>query len=153
MVNDVIRLRAAVFERTGIALDEKDPIMAVLAVSAEQTEEIGARLLRRTSPMRVGLMCAGLAVAAAAGSSWATWQVAESQSRTERAEWLRQQNDPRTAALLRSAEGRAALRLAELGVAGVLARCSGRPSWRLVGDYCVPTTADGRPDGFKVTAR
>jgi len=34
MVMDTRRLRAAIFERSGIAIDEHDPIMAVLAASA-----------------------------------------------------------------------------------------------------------------------
>jgi hypothetical protein len=53
MVKDMGRLRAAVFERSGIAIDEHDPLMAVLAVSAQQTEEIGSRLLARTGPLRI----------------------------------------------------------------------------------------------------
>ena len=66
---DTRRLRAAIFERSGIAIDEHDPIMAVLAASAEQTEEIGARLLSRTSPVRVAVaVTVAAAIFAAAGT-------------------------------------------------------------------------------------
>lgn len=150
MVTDTNRLRAAIFERTGIAIDEKDPIMAVLVASAQQTEEIGARLLRRTGAARAVVAAGALALTTAALSSWATWEVRESQARAEHAEWLRQQADPGTAALLRSSEGRAALQLAALGVASLLANCNGRRSWRIERDYCVPVARDGRPDGFRV---
>lgn len=150
MVNETSRLRAAIFERSGIAVDEQDPIMAVLVASAQQTEEIGARLLSRTSPARAVAASAAVAVLFAAISSWATWQVAQSNTRAEIAAWLRQQADPRTAALLRSEQGRAGLRLAHLGVASVLANCNGRPSWEVIGGYCVLKTKDGKPDGFSV---
>jgi hypothetical protein len=52
-----------------------------------------------------------------------------------------------------SHEGRAAMRLAELRVAHLLLTCSGRRSWEVHGDYCVPATSDGRPDGFRVRDR
>lgn len=152
MVKDINRLRATIFECTGIAIDEKDPIMAVIVASAQQTEEIGTRLLSRTNPVRVVVASAGLALLFAATSSWATWQIAQSNARAELAEWLRQQSDPRTAALLRSEQGRAGLRLAQLGVASVLANCNGRRSWQVTDGYCVPRTADGQPDGFSVGA-
>jgi len=150
VVKDTTHLRAAVFEQTGIAIDEKDPIMAVLVASAEQTEEIGRRVLARASPARTIVVSAVAAAAAATVASWTTWQVAEGQARAERAEWALTQADPRTSALLRSRQGRAALRLADMGVAGLLADCSGRASWRVVNGYCIPITPDGRADGFKV---
>jgi len=61
---DTRRLRAAIFERSGIAIDEHDPIMAVVAACAQQTEEIGALLLRRANPVRtvVAVMVALLGV-------------------------------------------------------------------------------------------
>jgi hypothetical protein len=152
MVNDMSRLRAVIFERTGIAVEEKDPIMAVLVASSCQAEEIGSRLLRRTSPVRVVLASSTIALLFGAICSWATWQIAQSEARVERTDWLRQQADPRTAALLRSEQGRAALRLAELRVANILANCSGRPSWQVIGGYCIPKTSDGKPDGFTVAA-
>lgn len=40
--------------------------------------------------------------------------------------------------------------LAELGVAGLLAKCSGRRSWRIEDGYCVPVRPNGQPDGFRV---
>src|SRR5438105_1165151 len=101
VVKDTTPVRADVFERTGIALDEKDPIMAVLVACAQQTEEIGARLLKRVAAAIFA--SALLAAIAAASASWATWQVAEAAARAERAEWLSQQTNPRAAALLRSA--------------------------------------------------
>lgn len=69
---------------------------------------------------------------------------------TQRTEWLRQQSNPRLAALLMSEEGRAGMRLAEAGVARLLAKCNGRGSWRVQDGYCVPMRPDGRPDGFKL---
>ena len=45
---------------------------------------------------------------------------------------------------------KAGLRLAELGVAGLLAKCSGRRSWRIKDGYCIPATPNGQPDGFRV---
>jgi hypothetical protein len=146
MVMDTGRLRAAIFERSGIAIDEHDPIMAVIAASAEQTEEIGARLLGRTSPVRVAVAAA---IFAAAGTVTG-WVLAEQRFGAERAEWLRQQSDPRLAALLRSEQGRAGVRLAEAGVAALLANCNGRRSWRVHDGYCIPVTPDGNPDGFRV---
>src|SRR5687768_3452485 len=131
MVTDTSKLRAVIFERSGIAVDEKDPIMAVLVASAQQTEEIGTRLLRRSGTARAVLASALVAALAAMVSCWATWQLAESRAREEQANWLRQQADPRIAALIRSAEGRAGLHLAEIGVAKLLAYCSGRRSWRI----------------------
>ena len=153
MVTDTTRLRASVFERTGIAIDENDPIIAVLVATAQQTEEIGARLLRRANPVRVVIASVGVALLAAGFSSWATWELAKSHARAERAEWVRQQTDPRTAALLASSQGKAALQLAALGVADLLANCRGRRSWRIEKDYCVPVAPDGRPDGFRIAPR
>ncbi len=150
MVNDMSSLRAAIFERTGIAIDEKDPIMAVLVASAEQTEQIGARLLKRTNSVRIVLASGALMLLAAGVASWATWEAAERQALAERADWLRQQSDPHTAALLRSREGKAGLQLAALGVADLLANCRGRSSWRIQDGYCVPLAPDGRPDGFRI---
>lgn len=147
---DTRQLRAAIFERSGIALDEHDPIVAVVAASAAQTEEIGARLLRRASPVRVAVAVAVAAAVFAAAGTATGWFLAEQRFGAERAEWLRQQADPRRAALLASDEGKAALQLAELGVAGLLAKCSGRRSWRIEDGYCVPVTAQGLPDGFRV---
>ena len=147
---DTRRLRAAIFERSGIALDEHDPIMAVIAASAAQTEEIGSRLLRRASPVRVAVAVAVAAAVFAAAGTATGWFLAEQRFDAERAEWLRQQSDPRLAALLRSEQGRAGVRLAELGVATLLVNCSGRRSWRVQGGYCVPVTTDGQPDGFRV---
>lgn len=150
MVMDTRRLRAAIFERSGIAVDEHDPIMGVLAASAEQTEEIGARLLSRTSPVRVAVAVTVAAAIFAAAGTVIGWVLAEQRFGAERSEWLRQQADPRRAALLASDEGKAALQLAELGVAGLLAKCSGRRSWRIEDGYCVPVTPQGQPDGFRV---
>jgi len=150
---DTRQLRAAIFERSGIALDEHDPIMAVIAASAAQTEEIGARLLRRTSPVRVALAVTVAAAVFGAAGTVTGWFLAEQRFDAERAEWLRQQSDPRLAALLRSEQGRAGVRLAEAGVAALLANCDGRRSWRVQDGYCIPTAPDGRPDGFKVSAR
>jgi len=150
---DTRQLRATVFERSGIALDEHDPIMAVIAASAAQTEEIGARLLRRTNPVRVAVAVTAAAVVFGVAGTVAGWFLAERRFDAERAEWLRQQSDPRLAALLRSEQGRAGVRLAELGVASMLANCDGRRSWRIKDGYCVPAMADGAPDGFKVRDR
>jgi hypothetical protein len=151
VVTGTAQLRAAVFEQTGIAIDEKDPIMAVLVASAKQTEEIGQRVLARARPARAIVVAAVAAAAAATVASYTTWRIAEAQSRAERAEWALMQADPRTSALLRSAQGRAGLRLADLGVARMLADCSGRASWRVVTGYCIPIGHDGKPDGFKIT--
>jgi hypothetical protein len=35
-------------------------------------------------------------------------------------------------------------------VAALLINCNGRRSWRVQDGYCVPVTADGQPDGFRV---
>jgi hypothetical protein len=150
MVMDTRRLRAAIFERSGIAVDEHDPIMAVLAASAEQTEEIGARLLRRASPVRAAVAVAVAAAVFAAAGTATGWVLAEQRFDAERAEWLRQQSDPRLAALLLSEQGRAGVRLADLGVAALLANCNGRRSWRIQEGYCIPATPEGLPDGFRV---
>src|SRR5262249_2740327 len=144
------QLRAAVFERTGIAIDEHDPIIAVLAVSAQQTEEIGRRLLARTSPVRVVTVMGTAALAFAIAGAAVGWQIAQRHSEEADGEWLRQQSDPRLAALLVSEEGKAGLHSAELGVAGLLAKCSGRRSWRMKEGYCIPVTPSGQPDGFRV---
>lgn len=150
MVMDIARLRTAVFERTGIAVDEKDPIMAVLVVAAEQTEEIGERLLARTGPARVAAVTAVAASAFALVGGWVGLHIGRGHLEQARVEWLQVQADPGRAALLASGEGRAALRLAELGVAELLANCSGRPSWRIRNGYCIPATPRGTPDGFRV---
>lgn len=147
---DTRRLRAAIFERSGIAVDEHDPIMAVIAASTAQTEEIGARLLSRTSPVRVAAAVTVAAAIFAAAGTVTGWVLAEQRFDAERAEWLRQQNDPRLAALLRSEQGKAGVRLAEIGVAALLVNCSGRRSWHVQDGYCVPVTTDGQPDGFRV---
>ena len=152
-MSPVERLRAKVLQQTGIAIDANDPLVAVLVASTEQAEEVGNRLLRRVSVTRAVLASAATSLLMSGGAAWATWQVADSRARAERAEWLRQQADPRTAALLRSEQGRAALRLAELGVAEILVKCAGRSSWQMSKGYCVPKKADGRPDGFNVTLR
>ena len=151
MVKDTSQLRAAVFERTGIAIDEKDPIMAVLALSAEQTEEIGRRVLANTGPMRVAAAVVAAGLLFAAIGARVAWNLGQRQLEQARVEWVAQQADPRRAALLASEEGKAGLQLAELGVAGILARCDGRRSWRVREGYCLPATADGRPDGFRVS--
>ena len=147
---DTRRLCAAIFERSGIAVDEHDPIVAVLAASAEQTEEIGERLLRRTNPVRITLAVTVAAAIFAAAGTWTGWVLARQRFEADRAEWLRQQSDPRLAALLLSEQGRAGVRLAELGVAALLANCSGRRSWRVQDGYCIPITSQGLPDGFRV---
>jgi hypothetical protein len=149
MVKDVERLRASIFERTGIAIDEHDPIMAVVAGCAYQTEEIGARLLKRTNPSRAVLASAVVSFAFAAVAAGATWHIANATARAERLEWARLQANPRVAALLNSEQGRAGMRLAAAGVASMLANCDGRASWKTREGYCVPMTRDGRPDGFR----
>jgi len=147
---DTRRLCAAIFERSGIAVDEHDPIVAVLAASAEQTEEIGERLLSRTSPVRIALAVTVAAAIFAAAGTVIGLIVAEQRFGAERAEWLRQQSDPRLTALLQSEQGKAGVRLAEIGVASLLANCNGRRSWRVQDGYCVPVTPQGLPDGFRV---
>jgi len=147
---DTRRLCAAIFERSGIAVDEHDPIVAVLAASAEQTEEIGERLLRRTNPVRITLAVTVAAAIFAAAGIVIGWLLAEQRFGAERADWLREQSDPRLTALLLSEQGRAGVRLAELGVAALLANCNGRPSWRVRDGYCIPISSDGLPDGFRV---
>lgn len=144
------KLRATIFERSGITVDEHDPIMAVLVACAHQTEEIGVRLLNRTSPVRVVVAMVTAALLFAAVGASVAWYEARWHFEAERAEWLRQQSDPRLAALLRSEQGRAGVRLAEIRVAALLANCNGRRSWRVQDGYCVPVTPDGRPDGFRV---
>lgn len=148
---DTARLRATIFERSGIAIDEHDPIMAVLVASAQQTEEIGARLLRRMSPLRVVVAVAITGFVFATAGSFVTWRVEQRLFAVERADWVRQQSDPRREALLRSGQGMAALALAESGVAQLLANCSGRASWKIENGYCIPVTTDGKPDGFRIT--
>ena len=148
---EIKRLRAAIFDRTGIAIDEHDPIIAVLAISSEQTEEIGRRLLARTSPVRVAATMGAVALMFAAMGAGFGWEFSQRQFQRDLAEWLQQQSDPRRAALLASEEGKAALHLAELGVARILVRCEGRRSWRIREGYCIPVTPDGRPDGFRVS--
>ena len=147
---DTRRLRAAIFERSGIAIDEHDPIMAVVAASAEQTEEIGARLLSRASPTRIVAAVSIVAAFFALAGTCTGWFFAKQRFEAERVEWLRLQSDPRLAALLISEQGRAGVRLAELGVAALLANCSGRRSWRVQDGYCIPATPQGMPDGFRV---
>ena len=147
---DTKRLRATIFEHSGIAVEDGDPIMAVLVASAYQTEEIGARLLRRMSPVRVVVMMTMAGLLFAAIGSFITWRVEQRLFAVERADWMRQQSDPRLAALLRSSQGMAALALAESGVADLLAKCNGRGSWRVENGYCIPATPEGKPDGFKV---
>ena len=149
---DTSQLRAMIFERTGIAIDERDPIMAVLVASAHQSEEIGSRLFARVSPVRViaTTVAAGL-VFALAGAVGA-WYVAQGNVEDALAGWVRAQSDPRLASLLSSDEGRSAIRLADLGVARLLEQCAGRRSWRVQDGYCFPMTPDGHPDGFRVKA-
>jgi hypothetical protein len=151
-VKDVERLRAAIFERTGIPVGADDPLMAVLVASSFQTEEVCRRLLKRASPVRAALVSATFGVVLGSIGAYSAWQIAAAQAQVERVEWLRQQANPRTAALLRSEEGRAGLRLAELGVATLLAGCKGRDSWRTTAGYCIPMTPDGKPDGFRFSA-
>ena len=150
MVIDTRRLRATIFEHSGIAVEDGDPIMAVLVASAHQTEEIGARLLRRMSPVRVVVMVTMAGLLFAAIGSFITWRVEQRLFAVERADWMRKQSDPRLAALLRSRQGMAALALAESGVAELLAKCNGRRSWRVEDGYCIPVMPDGKPDGFRV---
>lgn len=148
---DTQRLLTAIFERSGIAIDEHDPIMAVLMASAQQTEEIGARLLRRMSPVRVVIAVAITGFVFATAGSFITWRVEQRLFDVERADWMRQQSDPRREALLRSGQGMAALALAESGVAELLANCNGRASWKIENGYCIPAAPDGKPDGFRIT--
>lgn len=139
------RLRAVVFERTGIAIEDDDPIMAVLVASTQQTEEIGARLLARTNPVRIAVATGAVAVLFAAIGATAGWHVG-------RSDLLQAQANPKLAQLVVSKEGQSGLRLAELGVASLLAKCSGRRSWRVRDGYCIPALPDGRADGFRVNA-
>jgi hypothetical protein len=152
MVSDVSRLRAVVFERAGIAIDEKDPIMGVLVACAYQTEEVGARLLAQASPLRAIVITAAAVLFSSLLSVGTAWHVAQADAAAQRLEWIRQQRDPRIAALIASDQGRAGLRLAELGVAKVLSDCTGRRSWRMQQGYCIPMSSSGQPDGFKVSA-
>lgn len=133
-----------------MAIGDDDPILAVLIASSQQAEEIGARLLKRIRPVR--MLCAGAAAALLGGvvGAYGGLYAAEKRFSAERAEWIEQQRDPRIAKLLASHEGQAAMRLAELRVAHLLLTCTGRRSWAVHDDYCVPATAEGRPDGFRV---
>lgn len=149
---DTGQLRAMIFERTGIAIDERDPIMAVLVASAHQSEDIGSRLLARTSPVRIVVVTAAAGLVFALAGAAAAWYTAQGDIEDARAGWVRAQSDPRLASLLSSDEGRSAIRLADLGVARLLEKCAGRRSWRVQDGYCVPMTPDGRPDGFRVKA-
>lgn len=150
-MTDTSRLRAAIFERCGIAIDEHDPLMAVLVVSAQQTEEIGSRRLARTSPVRVAAATAATALVFGLVGAVIGWRMGYGQLEEARAEWNRQQADPRRAALIESEEGKAGLHLAELGVAALLANCSGRRSWRVQDGYCIPASPRGSPDGFRIS--
>ena len=150
MVRDTRALRAAVFERSGVAIDDDDPIMAVLAISAQQTEQIGSRLLARTNPVRVVAVTAAAGLVFALAGGIVGWRIGYGRLEQARVEWNRQQADPSLAPLVASDEGKAGLRLAELGVAALLAKCSGRRSWRIRDGYCVPVTAQGLPDGFRI---
>jgi hypothetical protein len=152
MVIDTRRLRAIIFEHGGIAIDEHDPIMAVLIASAQQTEEIGERLLRRANPMRFVVAGAVAVTIFAATGAAVGWLLAQQRFEAERVQWQYLQSDADVTALLRSEQGRAGLRLAELGVASLLLKCEGRHSWYVREGYCIPTTSDGRPDGFRVDA-
>ena len=147
---DTGQLRAMIFERTGIAIDERDPIMAVLVASAHQSEEIGSRLLARVSPVRVVVATAAAGLVFALAGAAGAWYVNQGDLEKAQARWVRAQSDPRLASLLSSDEGRSAIRLADLGVARLLEKCAGRRSWRVQDGYCIPMTADGRPDGFRV---
>src|SRR4051794_31898909 len=102
-------LRATIFERTGIAVGADDPLMAVLVASELQADEVGRRLLARASPVRAVLLSTVAGLLFGGIGAGGGWEIAASQARAERAEWLRQQADPRTAALLRSEQGRAGL--------------------------------------------
>ena len=149
---DTRQLRATIFERTGMAIDEHDPIMAVLVASAQQSEDIGSRLLARVSPVRVVAATAAASLVFALAGAVATRYMAQNDIENARAHWVHAQSDPRLASLLSSDEGRSAIRLAQLGVASLLERCTGRRSWRVQDGYCIPMTPDGRPDGFRVKA-
>ena len=149
---DTGQLRALIFERTGIAIDERDPIMAVLVASAHQSEEIGSRLLARVSSLRIVAATAATGLVFALAGATATWYAAQGDIEHARASWVRAQSDPRLASLLTSDEGRSAIRLADLGVARFLEKCAGRRSWRVQDGYCIPMTPDGRPDGFRIKA-
>ncbi len=149
---DTGQLRAMIFERTGIAIDERDPIMAVLVASAHQSEEIGSRLLARVNAVRVVAATAAAGLIFALAGAAAAWYAAQGDIEDARASWVRAQSDPRLASLLSSDQGRSAIRLADLGVARLLEKCAGRRSWRVQDGYCIPMTPDGRPDGFRVQA-
>jgi hypothetical protein len=82
-------------------------IMAVLAVSAQQTEEIGSRLLARANPVRVVAATAAAALVFALAGGLVGWRMGQGQLDQARAEWNRQQADPRLAALLVSDGSRA----------------------------------------------
>ena len=100
--------------------------------------------------MRIALAVTVAAAIFAAAGTVIGCVLAEQRFGAERAEWLREQSDPRLTALLHSEQGRAGARLAELGVAALLARCNGRRSWRVQDGYCIPVTPDGKPDGFRI---
>src|SRR5258708_35610121 len=103
---DTRRLRAAIFERSGIAIDEHDPIMAVVAACAQQTEEIGALLLRRTNPARIVVAVTVAAAIFAVAGTRMGWVLAQQRFQAERAGWLGPQNEPRLGARLHGGQGR-----------------------------------------------
>ena len=105
---DTGQLRAMIFERTGIAIDERDPIMAVLVASAHQSEEIGSRLLARVSLVRVVAATAAAGLVFALAGAVTTWYVAQRDMEDARGRSVRAQSDPRLATLLSSDEGRSA---------------------------------------------
>jgi hypothetical protein len=138
----------------GFPLEINTPAQARYAVPVhdeEQTEDIGDRLLARTSPLRVVAATAAAALVFALAGATVAWHMGQVQLQEARGEWLREQANPRLAALLGSEEGKAGLQLAELGVAQLLAKCSGRRSWRIKDGYCIPVTPQGLPDGFRVS--
>jgi hypothetical protein len=84
-----------VFERTGIAIGEKDSIVDVIAAFSHESEAIARRLLRGASRVRAVVASAAVALVFSGIASWATWEVAQGRGHLEQVEWLRKQADPR----------------------------------------------------------
>ena len=138
---DTRRLCAAIFERSGIAVDEHDPIVA----DDDAKLRVGMRASLAQLHQRLGVT-----------TVYVTHDQTEAMTLGQRVAVMRdgkilQCDRPQALYARPDKEGKAGLHLAELGVAQLLAKCSGRRSWRIKDGYCIPVTPQGLPDGFRVS--
>lgn len=134
---EVSHLQAAILKHGGLRVDKDDPLLAVLATFVHLQE--GQDRRARMSTLQPWLiLIVSMILTSALG--FLAGRMTSSDG------------EPHSSGVMLPAgsQGDAAAALARTGVAEILAKCSGRKSWKQKDGYCVPMTESGKPDGYRL---